>query len=356
VNRNSQKRFPRRGGTLVLVVFALTALLGVAALAVDLGLAQAARQRAQANADAAALAGAATPDTAAGSAAAIVAANGSDYKGLAVSMTADGTVTVSGYVNAPLAFAPAVGYAPRGRDGAANTLSVSATATARRPSACALTPGMSVAPFAVIGDDPSSADPAVQAVSALLSGMKTLAPGAYQPTSTQVVLKLNVWDQNGNLSQRGSFDPVLLSDKGSTYFDSIRQTTDGPLMAGQSLSTPPLAYDSVFYTRQYLAARLAPSNTQFTHRSATYDAWFGSLQEQTDGHLLLLPVVSQSLKDRPGSVSIIAFAAFWIDQPYPTGAAGNAIALGRFLGISVPSSTGGACAPAGTRAAPHLVP
>ena len=340
----------------MLVVFALTALLGVAALAVDLGLAQAARQRAQATADAAALAGAATPDTAAGSAAAIVAANGSDYKGLAVSTAADGSVTVSGYVNAPLAFAPAVGYAPSSRDGAANTLSVSATATARKPPACALPPGMPVAPFAVIGDDPQSADPAVQAVSALLSGTKTLTPGAYQPTSTQVVLKLNVWDQNSNLVQRGSFDPVLLSGKGGTYFDSIQKTTDGPLMAGQALQTPPLSYDNVLYTRQYLAARLAPSNTQFTHRSATYDAWFGGAQEQTDGHLLLLPVVSQMMKDKPGSVSVLAFAAFWVDQPYPTGAAGNAVALGRFIGITVPSSTGGACAPAGTRAAPHLVP
>jgi len=340
----------------VLVVFALTALLGVAALAVDLGLAQAARQRAQANADAAALAGAATPDAAVVSAARIVAANGSDYKGLAVSTAADGAVTVSGYVNAPLAFAPAVGYAPHGRDGAANTLSVSATATAQRPSACALPPGMPVAPFAVIGDDPSSADPAVQAVSALLSGAKTLTPGAFQPASTQVVLKLNVWDKNSTLVERGSFDPVLLSDTGSTYFDSIRQTSEGALMAGQALQTPPLAYDSVFYTRQYLAARLAPSNAQFTHRSANYDAWFSGAQEQTEGHLLLLPVVSQAMKDRPGSVSILAFAAFWIDQPYPTGAAGNAVALGRFLGISVPGSTGGACAPAGTRAAPHLVP
>lgn len=340
----------------MLVVFALTALLGVAALAVDLGLAQAARQRAQANADAAALAGAATPDTAVVSAAAVVAANGADYKGLAVSTTSGGAVTVSGYVNAPLAFAPAVGYAPRSRDGAANTLSVPATATARRPPACALPPGMPAAPFALIGDDPSSADPAVQAVSALLSGTKMLTPGAYQPVSSQVVLKLNVWDTNSKLAQRGSFDPVLLSDRGSTYFDSIRQTTDGPLLAGQTLPTPPLAYDNVFYTRQYLAARLAPSNAQFTHRSATYDAWFSGAQEQTDGHLLLLPVISQALKDKPGSVSILAFAAFWVDQPYPTNAAGNAVAQGRFLGLSVPGSTGGACAPAGTRAAPHLVP
>ena len=329
----------------MLVVFALTALLGVAALAIDLGLAQAARQRAQADADAAALAGAATPATAVVSAAAIVAANGADYKGLAVSATTDGTVTVNGYVNAPLAFAPAIGYAPRSRDGAAGTLSVSATATARRPPACGLPPGMPVAPFALIGDDPASADPAVQAVSTLLSGAKTLTPGAYQPVNTQVVLKLNVWDQNSNLAQRGSFDPVLLSDRGSTYFDSIRQTAAGPLIAGQALPTPPLAYDSVFYTRQYLAARLAPSNTQFTHGSATYDAWYSGTQEQTDGHLLLLPVVSQAIKDRPGSVSILAFAAFWVDQPYPTSAAGNAVAQGRFLGISIPSATGGGGGP-----------
>jgi uncharacterized membrane protein len=49
------------GATLPLVIFLLTGLLGAAALAIDLSVMGLARQRAQAVADAAALAGAANP-------------------------------------------------------------------------------------------------------------------------------------------------------------------------------------------------------------------------------------------------------------------------------------------------------
>ena len=187
-----------RGATLVLVVFALTALLGVAALALDIGMMEWARQQAQNAADAAALAGGQNMATTAGASAAatqVVGANnagGGAFQGVAITCNPGSAVTVQGYVNAPLSFAPAVGYAPRSIDGVPNTLSVSASATVTMQNVCSLPPGSGIAPFGVIGDDPTNPDPAVSLVSAVLSGAKTLPPGAYQPTSSQVTLKMNV--------------------------------------------------------------------------------------------------------------------------------------------------------------------
>ena len=344
----------------------LTALLGVAALALDIGLMEEARQRAQNVADAAALAGAQNPGIEAAAAASVTAANnanGSAFQGGTTTVNADQSVTVSGYVNAPLSFAPAVGYAPTSTDGAANTFSVSAGATAAMQNVCGLPPGLPVAPFGVIGDDPSNTDPAIAYVSALLSGAKTLTPGAYQPVSSQVTLKLNVWDNTGKLASPGSFDPLLISGSGATYFNSISQTSDQTLSAGQTLPTPPLGYDNISYTRQYLAARLSASDTAFSHTYATYDAWFAAGNPMLpDGvhpedHLLIVPVVSQAVKNKQGNTTLIAFALFFVDQPYLSvgGPPGNGIALGRFLGLTLSSASGGSCAGAGGKTPPALL-
>ena len=177
-------------------------------------------------------------------------------------MNGDGSVTVRGYVNAPLSFAPAVGYAPTSTDGAANTLSVSATATAAMQNVCGLPAGMPVAPFGIIGDDPSNTDPAIAYVSALLSGKKTLMAGAYQPASGQVVLSLNVWDNTGKLASPGSFDPLLISGSGATYFNSISQTSDQTILAGQTLPTPPLGYDNVWLSRGSMSRPGCPGATR----------------------------------------------------------------------------------------------
>ncbi len=360
----SRRLVNQTGATLPLVVFVLTALLGVAALALDIGLMEGARQRAQNVADAAALAGAQSPGAEAANAASVASANnanGSAFGGVTTTVNGDGSVTVRGYVNAPLAFAPAVGYAPTSADGAANTLSIPAGATAAMQNVCGLPPGMPVAPFGIIGDDPSNPDPAVAYVSALLSGKKTLTPGAYQPANNQVTLKLNVWDRGGNLAVPGSFDPLLISGGGATYFDTIRQPSDQTLSAGQTLPTPPLSYDSTYYTRQYLAARLSGSNTAFSHADATYDTWFaaGSLikpdGQHPEDHLLIVPVVSQAVKNKQGNTTVIAFALFFVDQPYPVGLGGNGIALGRFIGLTIPSASGGTCAGVGGRTPPALL-
>ena len=347
----------QKGATLPLVVFLLAGLLGAAALAIDLSVMGLARQRAQAVADAAALAGAANPASAGAAAASVIAANnspGTAFTGASVTAGSGGAVTVQGSVNAPLSFAPAIGYTPRGAGGSVNTLPVSASATAAMPSACSLPAGMPVAPFGLIGDDPANSDPAVAYVSALLSGAKTLSPGAYQASGTQVMLKLNLWDNTGKLAVAGSFDPLMISGTGAGYQKTIGQLSDQPLSAGQALTTPPLAYDNAGLTQAGIAARLAPTNTQFTHLSATYDAWFSGKQEPTDAHLMLVPVISQSAKNRPGNVTILAFATFFISQPVQN-AASNAIAYGRFIGLSVPGASGGACADAGVLSPPRLV-
>lgn len=349
-----------RGAALPLVLFLLTGLLGAAALAVDLSVMGLARQRAQAVADAAALAGAANPSAASAAAASIVAADnasGAAFYGTTVAVGGTGAgsaVTVRGTVDAPLSFAPAVGYAPHGAGGAANTLSVFAQATASMPSVCGLPPGLPVAPFGLIGDDPANSDPAVAYVSALLSGAKTLTPGVYQAGSTQVTLKINLWDSTGKLTVPGSFDPLTISGTGAGYQATISRLSDQSLGAGQALSTPLLQYDNAGLTQAGIAARLAPTNTQFTHQSATYDAWFSGRQEQTDAHLLLLPVVSQAAKNKPGNVSLIAFATFFISQPVQNPAS-NSIVTGRFIGLTVPGASSGACASTGVLSPPRLV-
>ena len=345
----------RRGAALPLLLFLLTGLLGAAALAIDLSVMDAARQRAQAVADAAALAGSTSPATAGVSAASVIAANnasGATFTGASVTTSSGGAVTVRGSVNAPLSFAPAVGFAPTGADGAANTLTVSASATAGAGSACTIPPGMPVAPFGIIGDDPANTDPAVAYVSALLSGAKTLTPGAYQPASSQVMLRLNLWDPTGKLSVAGSFDPLLLSGAGAGYQNTIYGKSDQALSAGQALSTPPLAFDNSALTQAGVAARLAPTNTQFTHAATSYDAWFSGGQPQTDGHLMLVPVISQTAKNRPGTVSILAFATFFISQPVKDST--NNIVYGRFVGVTLPGASGGVCASLGTATPPRL--
>ena len=348
----------RRGAALPLVLFLLAGLLAAAALAIDLSVMDAARQRAQAVADAAALAGAASPSGPSGPAGAVIAANnaaGTAFTGAAVTAGPSGAVTVRGSVNAPLSFAPAIGFAPTGADGSANTLTVSASATAAEASACTLPAGMPVAPFGVIGDDPANTDPAIAYVSALLSGAKTLTPGAYQPASTQVMLRLNLWDATGKLSVAGSFDPLLTSGVGAGYQSTILNLSDQALSAGQALSTPPLAYDNSALTQAGIAARLAPTNAQFKNPSSppvTYDTWFSSGQPQTDGHLMLVPIISQSMKNRPGPVSIIAFATFFISQPIKDTT--NNIVYGRFISVTLPSASGGVCANVGTETPPRL--
>lgn len=357
VHRTSVPSSEQRGATLPLVIFLLTGLLGAASLAIDLRLMGLARQRAQAVADAAALAGAAGQNAPAAAGSVIAASNGSGavFTSTAVSANADGTVSVSGTVPAPLSFAPAVGFAPRGSSGAANTLSVSASATAGMLGACGLPPGMPVAPFGLIGDDPANTDPAVVQVSALLSGAKKLTPGAYQAASTQVVLRLNLWDQTGKLAVAGSFDPLMISGSAVPYSTTIGRLSDQALSAGQMLSTPALVYDSTTLTRQGISARLAPSNTQFKNQSypvVTYDTWFNGGQPQTDGHLMLIPVISQASKNRPGNVSILAFATFFISQPATDGT--NAVVYGRFLSLIVPGASAGVCANIGAATPPRL--
>ncbi len=337
------------------MIFLLTGLLGAASLAIDLRLMGLARQRAQAVADAAALAGAASPNAPAAAAGAVIAANngsGSVFTSTAVTASSNGSVAVSGTVNAPLSFAPAVGYTPRGSDGSAGTLTVSASATAAMLSACGLPAGMPVVPFGLIGDDPANTDPAVAQVSALLAGTKKLMPGIYQAAATQVMLRLNLWDPTGKLTVAGSFDPLMVSGIGAGYQSTILHLSDQPLAATQTLATTALAYDNTALTRAGISARLAASNTQFTHQSATYDAWFNGHQEQTDAHLMLVPVISQAMKNKPGPVSILAFATFFISQPATDGT--NAIVYGRFLGLSVPGAAASVCANAGTVTPPRL--
>lgn len=400
----------QRGATLVLTALLLTALLGAAALAVDVALMDAARRRAQDAADAAALAGGTLlPDTTQAEAAAdqVIAANNAGGSGFtATSITSPATVTqddgttvtvgagdslvVQGSADAPLAFGPAVGFAPSSQAGKPNTFSASAQAAVVLENACGLPAGVGVAPFGVIGDDPNNADPTARYVATLLStaaNAQTPQPNTYQPTTTfggqPLVLRLNVWNSHGTLVFAGNFDPLPLGGS-QNYQSSISSLSSGPLTNGQSLT--PLTTATISVTQTGLGARLSPSNTQFTHDYPTtpsYINWFFGnqnlpvdasqspvtdpntgqtydyhvdphRQELTDAHILLLPVISQSVKNGTEPVTILAFAAFFVEQTY-TNTSNNAIAQGRFIGLTLPTADSGGCTGAGDRTPPRLV-
>jgi len=354
----------KNGAVLPLVLFALVALLGVAALTLDVGMMEWARQRAQNSVDAAALAGGqklASGAEAADAALSVAAANsasGGVLERVGITVSPGRSVTVQGHVNAPLSFAPVVGFAPRSNEGTANMLSVSASATVTQQSVCGLPVGSAAVPFGVVGDDPASTDPAVAFVSAVLSGAKVLTPGAAQPLSSQVNLSLRVWNSTGRLVQAGSFVPLLLSRTGTSYFDSIRLTTDQPLAVSQVLPNAGLPSDDVTFTRQYLAARLSFSNGDYSHALPTYDRWLAAGGKALAGgkpvdHVLILPIIAQSVKDQLAPVTILSFAAFWVDQPVLSGPSGT-VAVGRFIGLSLPGGTGGVCSDTGLETPPRL--
>jgi Flp pilus assembly protein TadG len=392
----------QRGTTLVLTVLSLTALLGAAALAIDQGMMDLARQQAQDCADAAALAGAQLlPNTAAAMAAAeqVIAANNQSIGPFGeVTMTSpstiicgDGTVltvgagdsfVVSGSVDAPLAFGPAVGFTPVSQDGKPNTLSVSAEAAVAVQTTCGIPAGVGLAPFGLIGDEPNSADPTARYVASMLGDAEstpTPEPGVYQPIASyggeKLTLKLNNWNSAGTRVEDGNMDPVQIGT-------SVNQLSEEPLQTGQSLSVNSSASSSLAQTD--LEARLAPSNTAFTHNfrsSPAYSDWFfgnpndpvdpslppvtdpdtgvtysyhadPNRQEITDAHILILPIVSQSVPNGEGPVTVLAFAAFFVEEPLSDF---NDIAQGRFIGIMLPSANGGACTAAGLNTPPQLV-
>ena len=67
---------------------------------------------------------------------------------------------------------------------------------------------------------------------------------------------------------------------------------------------------------------------------------------------MLIPVISQAVKNKPGNVTVIAFATFYISQPVQD--TSSNIVYGRFIGLTVPGASGGACTGIGTLASPHL--
>lgn len=400
---------PQRGSVLPLTLFLLVALMSMAALAVDLGMMYHARQRAQDIADASALAGGRllpNVQSASSTALQIAAANNgatgwttvspstvTQDDGTTVSVKPGHALVVQGYVNAPLSFAPLIGYAPTSQDGAANTVSVAARAGILVQTVCGLPSGAPVAPFGLIGDDPNSTDPAVMFLNKVLGGGQTLLPGAYQPVSSRVIIKMNVRDAVGNLKTVGSFDPLQFDTNSSkAYIDSIRYQDDRALATGQMLNTidTSTGEDWSARTRMGVGGRLGASNTQFHHDYAInpanqsgsiYAEWFfgdhtkpvdtsqppvndngttlyyhqdRNRQELTEAHLLILPIVSQGAKGKPGSVMLLAWATFFIEEVFGSSDA-NAIVKGRFIGMTLLTGNGGGCTEAGVLTPPRLV-
>jgi hypothetical protein len=246
-----------------------------------------------------------------------------------------------------------------------------------------------IAPFGLIGDTPNSTDTTAQYVATLLStasGAQTPQPGVYQPTTTfggqPLVLRQNVWS-SGKLVLAGNFDPLQMPSS-ANYQSSVSSVSGAALTASQTLS--PQSSATVSLSQSGISARLAPSNTQFTHTdtlSPAYINWFfgnpnysidtsrspvtdpntgvtysyhtdPNRQKLTDGHVLILPIISQSTPNGTGPVTILAFTAFFVEQP-ESSKTSNAVAQGRFIGLILPSTNGGVCTAAGLNTPPVLV-
>ena len=374
----TRTRSHNRGGILPLAAILLTALLGMAALAIDLAALYATRQNAQQAADAAALgAGHLLPNTAQATAAAnaLLSANGANAAlwtintnvtqvtldtGTTIAVVPGQAVTVSGSLPVPLTFAPAIG-GPR-------SLTAPATATVLLQTACSLPIGSPVVPLGIPDTDPS------------LAGMLSQPPqpGVYQPQSKQATLKINVWDNKGLLKLAGNMEPVQINS-GVPYSASLSSLTGQSLAASQTVT--PTGGNQIVVTETGIGSRLAPTNKQFTHDyllSPAYINWFfgdqtkvvdtslapitdngtgktyaftqdSHRQETTDPHLMVIPIIREPVPLSTGAVSITAFAVFFMEQPN-TNPNSNTMALGRFIGLSLPGAQTGACVAAGSLA------
>ena len=390
----------RRGGVLVYVLCALVLLLGMAALAIDVAMLYAARRRAQNVADAAALAaGPLLPNATIAENAARQVATANNATGPAFTVTSvaplsgtntqvtldDGTtlnlaggaaLTVTGYIDAPMSFAPVVGYRPTSQSGRQNTRSVSASATIIVRSACSLPGGIGMAPFGVVADDSVSTDPNVAYMADLLTtalNSQTPLPNTYQPLSRQVPLKVSRW-QNGTLDSGGNFGALDLGGNGANaYRDAISTPTTRQFMVGEEIPTKP--GNMVGPTQQGMSNRLSSSNTAFTHRYTNYIDWFfgdQSLpvdtsmppvtdgnqtyyyrqdphrQELSDARVMIIPLISQPSKNGRTNAVILAFAAFYVES---SGSTVN----GRFIGVMLPNGGNGSCTGGGAFQWPRLI-
>ncbi|HZP80093.1 MAG TPA: pilus assembly protein TadG-related protein [Chthonomonadaceae bacterium] len=387
------------GAVLPIILFALTALLGMAAVAIDLAAMYGARQRAQNVADAAALAGAKSlPDTSTATTVAnqVIATNNSNGTtftmtsitytsagspsvtlddGSTLNVGANNAITVTGYVNAPLSFAPIIGYSPTSNDGLAKTRSVSATATVYISNACTLPAGSPLAPFGVVADDPTSSDSSVAYMASLLStatSPQTPALNTYQPVSKQVTLKVSEW-KSGSMDSGGNFGALAIGGNGANaYNQAIGGRTSRAFSVGDWIDTKP--GNMVGPTRQGVSYRLDSSNTSFTHKYSSYTDWFfgdpslpidttksavtdgattyyyrqdPNRQDPNDAHVMILPLISQPSKNGRAQAQILAFAAFFIEN---TSSSDNSVVYGRFIGLASPSANGGTCTGGGAEA------
>jgi hypothetical protein len=386
---------------MVYILLATVMMLGMAAIAVDMAMIYAARRRAQTVADAAALAaGPLLPNSALSTIAAqsvatannsgapafniisLAYASGSNTNitlddGTSMALAGGAAITVTGYVDAPLSFAPVIGYRPKSKTNKANTLSVLASATIIVRSACGLPGGMGMGPFGLVADDPNSNNADVAYIATLLTtaqNSQTPMPNTYQPVDKQLPLKVSRW-QNGTIQTGGNFGALDLGGSGAnSYSDDIMIPSSQTFSVGQEIPTK--TGNMVGPTRDGVLGRLDSNNPHFTHNYTNYIDWFfgdqtlavdTSLpsvtengqtyyyrkdphrQELTDARVMVLPLISQPSKNGRAGAVILAFAAFFIETVND-----NDI-TGRFIGIMMPNGGSGTCTGGGTYQWPRLV-
>jgi Flp pilus assembly protein TadG len=274
-------RREEKGSTAVLVALTVTALVGLAALAVDAGQLYMARTRLMTAADYAAMAGARDlPDPAAARAAAqqYAAANGV-AAGAQVTVSDDrSTVTVTLQETVPLTFARVLGI---------RESQVTATAAA---------------------------------TSAALSGVRGVVPLVVVRQNfqygQQVTLKAN--SQNRPEDAPGNYQAVALGGTGaSNYRDNLEHGYTGWIRIGDWIPTEP--GNMAGPTRTGVRARI----DQDPH--STYEN-----VQAGSSRLLTVPVVDSFQVNGRGEVQVVGFAVFFLEDSQGGGQSGAQI-TGRFL-------------------------
>jgi hypothetical protein len=385
----------QRGAVLPLTAICLAGLCGLASLAVDVGMMFYARQQAQNKVDAASLAGAqllpARDDASRAHVTAVVnafiAASNTGSSSLiktAVSFPTtvkkdDGTtvtvpegyaIKVDGYVDAPMSFSPVVGFSPVSVDGVTkNARSIPAHATCASFGPPSTMPaGTDSIPIGIIGDDPNSSNPDIAFVSRLLTtapNSDTPQPGVYQSADKIFTLKAGVSGGTGGTS--GNYGALDIDGSGgSNYQQGLASYSKSAVNVGDVVATE--TGDLVGPTKQGIDARLAPTNTLFSHHYSSYVDWFfgdpslpidntmapvtdpstGAVyyyhqdpnrQDKSDAHIMVVPIITSSSKSGKNSVTILGFGVFFLETTQPGG--GGSVISGRFIGMAVPGATGG---------------
>ena len=217
-----------------------------------------------------------------------------------------------------------------------------------------------VLPFGAVVDQGSSSDPQLQYLASLMTSPP--APGTY--SSYSVTLKdgsNGTGGGNSSITTPGNFGAVSLPGESGAndYRNDIASNSTSKVMVGDWIDTKP--GNMVGPTQQGLQDRLSSGNTAKDHYAGSYNDWYfgrstypvdNSIpaevvdgvshpyyldpyrQDPNDAHIGVIPLITQPGKGGRAQVQVLGFAAFFIQDPNPSGS--GSVVTGNFIGLTAP--------------------